>query len=55
LIRFLIAFFFISTPLIMGFLADRYGIVPAFYALGALGLACAVLIAWMRRWAFRPA
>jgi DHA1 family multidrug resistance protein-like MFS transporter len=44
-----------STPLIMGFLADRYGIVPAFYALGALGLACAVLIAWMRRWAFRPA
>ena len=42
-----------STPLIMGFLADRYGIVPAFYALGVLALACAVLIAWMRRWAFK--
>jgi len=42
----------LSTPLVMGFLADRYGIVEAFYALGAVGLACALLIAWMRRWAF---
>jgi MFS family permease len=41
-----------STPLVMGFLADRYGIVPAFYVLGLVGLACALLIAWMRRWAF---
>ena len=41
-----------STPLIMGFLADRYGIIAAFYVLGLLGLACALLIAWMRRWAF---
>jgi hypothetical protein len=39
----------------MGFLADSYGIVEAFYLLGGLALACAVLIAWMRRWAFRPA
>jgi MFS family permease len=45
----------LSTPLIMGFLADRYGIVPAFYVLGALGLACAFVIAWMRRWAFTQA
>jgi MFS family permease len=45
----------LSTPLLMGFLADRYGIVEAFYVLGGLGLACAALIAWMRRWAFtRP-
>jgi DHA1 family multidrug resistance protein-like MFS transporter len=45
----------LSTPLLMGFLADRYGIVEAFYVLGALGLASAFLIAWMRRWAFtRP-
>jgi predicted MFS family arabinose efflux permease len=44
----------LSTPLLMGFLADRYGIVEAFYVLGALGLACAALIAWMRRWAFTP-
>ena len=29
-----------TTPLIMGFLADRYGIVPSFYALGALAVAC---------------
>ena len=44
-----------STPLLMGFLADRYGIVPAFYVLGALALASAALIGWMRRWAFtRP-
>jgi MFS family permease len=42
----------LSTPLLMGFLADRYGIVEAFYVLGALSLACAMLITWMRRWAF---
>jgi MFS family permease len=41
-----------STPLIMGFLADRYGIVPAFYVLGVLALACAFGIGFMRRWAF---
>jgi MFS transporter, DHA1 family, multidrug resistance protein len=45
----------LSTPLIMGFLADRYGIVPAFYWLGALAFACTLLIAWMRRWAFKQA
>jgi len=45
----------LSTPLVMGFLADRYGIVEAFYVLGGLAFGCAVLIAWMRRWAFRPA
>lgn len=43
----------LSTPLIMGFLADRYGIVTAFYALGALSLLCAGFIGWMRRWAFK--
>jgi predicted MFS family arabinose efflux permease len=41
-----------TTPLIMGFLAERYGLVPAFYAIGALALGCTMLIAWMRRWAF---
>ena len=44
----------LSTPLVMGFLADRYGIVPAFYAVGVLALACAVAIGFMRRWAFTP-
>jgi MFS family permease len=42
-----------STPLIMGYLADRYGIVEGFYAVGVFALACAVAIALMRNWAFR--
>ena len=41
-----------STPLVMGFLADRYGIVTGFYAVGVFALACALAIAWTRRWAF---
>jgi MFS family permease len=44
----------LSTPLVMGFLADRYGIVFAFYVLGACALAFAVALAFMRRWAFAP-
>jgi len=44
-----------STPLIMGVLADRYGLVTGFYVLGALALAFALAIAWARRWAFRAA
>lgn len=44
-----------STPLIMGLLADRYGLVLGFYVLGGLALACALLIAWARRWAFAGA
>lgn len=43
----------LSTPLIMGELADRYGIVHGFYAVGAFAAACAVTIAFLRRWAFR--
>jgi MFS family permease len=42
----------LSTPLLMGFLADRYGLVTGFYVLGAFALACALAIAGMRRWAF---
>ena len=42
-----------TTPLIMGFLADRYGIVTGFYVLGALALGCAILIGFARQWAFR--
>jgi MFS family permease len=41
-----------STPLIMGYLADRYGIVHGFYVVGFFALACALAIAGMRRWAF---
>ena len=43
----------LTTPLVMGFLADRYGIVAGFYVLGAFALACAVAIAFLRTWAFR--
>jgi MFS family permease len=42
----------LTTPLVMGFLADRYGIVVGFYVLGAFALVCAVAIAFLRRWAF---
>jgi MFS transporter, DHA1 family, multidrug resistance protein len=43
----------LTTPLVMGFLADRYGLVEAFYAVGAFALLCALTVAWTRRWAFR--
>jgi MFS family permease len=42
----------LTTPLVAGFLADRYGIVTGFYALGAFSVLCALLIAWARHWAF---
>ena len=45
----------LSTPLLMGWLADRYGIVAGFYVVGAFGLLCALFIAGARRWAFRTA
>src|SRR5881296_2108291 len=43
----------LSTPLVMGFLADRYGIVAGFYAIGAFALACTLVIGVVRAWAFR--
>lgn len=43
----------LSTPLLMGFVADRFGIVTGFYVLGCFALACALLIAMTRTWAFR--
>jgi MFS family permease len=45
----------LSTPLVMGYLSDRHGIVPAFYLLGAGALACAIVLVFMRRWAFASA
>jgi len=42
----------LSTPLLMGFLADRFGIVTGFYVLGGFALAGALLIAATRHWAF---
>jgi MFS family permease len=43
----------LSTPLLMGFLADRYGIVVGFYVLGVFAAACAIVIAFTRHWAFQ--
>jgi MFS family permease len=43
----------LSTPLLMGFLADRYGLVTGFYVLGGFALACAAAIAFLRTWAFK--
>jgi MFS transporter, DHA1 family, multidrug resistance protein len=45
----------LSTPLLMGFLADRYGMVVGFYVLGGFALVCALVIALTRRWAFQRA
>lgn len=45
----------LSTPLIMGGLADRYGIVHGFYAIGLFAVACAAAIALLRNWAFQRA
>jgi len=42
----------LTTPLVMGFLADRFGIVAGFYALGGLSLGVVALIAALRRRAF---
>jgi MFS family permease len=43
----------LTTPLVMGFVSDRYGIVTGFYVLGGFALACALAIAFLRHWAFR--
>ncbi len=43
----------LTTPLLMGFLADRYGLEAGFYVLGGFALACALVIVWARQWAFK--
>lgn len=45
----------LSTPLVMGLLAEQYGIVNAFYVLGAGALACTLALVAIRRWAFSAA
>jgi len=42
----------LSTPLIMGFLADRYSLAAGFYVLGGLSLVVVGLVALLRGWAF---
>jgi DHA1 family multidrug resistance protein-like MFS transporter len=41
-----------STPLLLGFLADRIGLINGFYVLGALALATGIALVFMRQWAF---
>jgi MFS transporter, DHA1 family, multidrug resistance protein len=42
----------LSTPLLMGFIADRYGMPVGFYVVGVLAFGCALTIGALRRWAF---
>ena len=42
----------ITTPLVMGLMADRYGIPSGFYVLGAASLVVVGLVAVLRNWAF---
>jgi CP family cyanate transporter-like MFS transporter len=43
----------LSTPLAMGALKDAFGIEPAFYAMGAVATAWALMLAPLHAWAFR--
>ncbi len=42
----------LTTPLVMGLVADRYGVIAGFYILGAMALVTVALIGWLRHWAF---
>ena len=42
----------LTTPLVMGLLADQYGVSAGFYLLGGMALATVVLIGVLRHWAF---
>jgi MFS family permease len=44
-----------TSPLVVGLLADRYGLAAGFHALGAVCLACALALLALRPWAFRRA
>lgn len=41
-----------STPLVLGYLADHYGLVPGLYMLGAFASCVTIWIALLRPWAF---
>jgi MFS family permease len=41
-----------TTPLALGFIADRFGMAAGFYALGVFAFACAIAVGLLRRWAF---
>jgi MFS family permease len=41
-----------STPLVMGYLKDHLGLLPAFYCIGSFAFAWALCLIAMNRWAF---
>jgi MFS family permease len=42
----------LTTPLVMGLLADQYGVIAGFYLLGAMALVTVAFVWILRRWAF---
>ena len=42
----------LTTPLVMGLLADEYGVIAGFYLLGAMALVTVAFVWILRRWAF---
>ena len=42
----------LTTPLVMGLLADQYGVVAGFYLLGGMALVTVVFVGVLRHWAF---
>ena len=42
----------LTTPLVMGLLADQYGVIAGFYLLGAMALVTVAFVGLLRRWAF---
>lgn len=42
----------LTTPLIIGFVAQRHGLVAGFYVIGVVGFAAALAVAFTRQWAF---
>jgi len=42
----------LTTPLVMGLLADQHGVIAGFYLLGAMALVTVAFVGILRRWAF---
>lgn len=45
----------LTTPLVIGFVAQLYGLVAGFYVIGVVGFAAALAVAFTRQWAFTGA
>jgi MFS family permease len=42
----------LTTPIVMGYMSDTFGLVPAFYTLGGFALFWSGMLALLRPWAF---